>query len=404
MEEVGASSQLLGEHYRTHLGLVFPPEENILTLQLLVNKCFQVSSVTAQFLQLIGFLISLMDVIPLGRLHIRPIQWYLREFWHPVTQMWEACIPVLPRLLPHLQWWLQRSNLLIGVSLSPPESTLTLYTDASITGWGAFLEGRTVSGVWEDCHLEERILLLEMRAVLLSSRSDSKTVSVDSHRQYDSGGFIFRIKGELTPFLCIFYAEKVCCYASLQTVLTVRHVPGNQNLIADALSRFGVPVNTEWKLHPVIFQAIALIWDRPLIDLFATSLNYKLETFVYPIPDQKAWAVDAMTISWKEMFNYIFPPFCLLHRILHKMREDGCKTILIAPAWPRQSWFPDLLLLSCAKPLRLPLRGDLLSQFKGKKLHQGLEKLHLHAWLLSGRLSDREAFLKKQPSASLEQL
>jgi hypothetical protein len=44
------------------------------------------------------------------------------------------------------------------------------------------------------------------------------------------------------------------------------------------------------------------------------------------------------------------------------------------------------------------LRGDLLSQFKGKKLHQGLEKLHLHAWLLSGRLSDREAFLKKQPS------
>ena len=109
-----------------------------------------------------------------------------------------------------------------------------------------------------------------------------------------------------------------------------------------------------------------------------------------PIPDQKAWAVDAMTISWKGMFNYIFPPFRLPHRILHKIREDGCKTILIAPAWPRQSWFPDLLLLSCAKPL-LPLRGDLLSQFKGKKLHQGLEKLHLHAWLLSGRQSDRKS-------------
>ena len=127
------------------------------------------------------------------------------------------------------------------------------------------------------------------------------------------------------------------------------------------------------------------------MDLFATSLNYKLETFVSPIPNQKAWAVDAMAISWKGMFNCIFPPFCLLHRILHKIREDGCKTILIAPAWSRQSWFPDLLLLSCAKPLRLPLRGDLLSQFKGKKLHQGLEKLHLHAWLLSGRQSDRKS-------------
>jgi hypothetical protein len=84
---------------------------------------------------------------------------------------------------------------------------------------------------------------------------------------------------------------------SFQTVLTVRHIPGNQNQIADALTRFRVPVNTEWELHPVIFQTITLIWDRPLIDLFATSLNYKLETFVSPIPDQKAWAVDAMTIS-----------------------------------------------------------------------------------------------------------
>jgi lambda repressor-like predicted transcriptional regulator len=29
---------------------------------------------------------------------------------------------------------------------------------------------------------------------------------------------------------------------SLQTVLTMRHIPGNQNLIADALSRFRVPM------------------------------------------------------------------------------------------------------------------------------------------------------------------
>jgi hypothetical protein len=62
----------------------------------------------------------------------------------------------------------------------------------------------------------------------------------------------------------------------------------------------------------------------PPIDLFATSLNYKLETFVSPIPDQKAWALHAMTISWKRTFNYIFPPFRLLHRIVYKIREDGC--------------------------------------------------------------------------------
>jgi hypothetical protein len=46
-------------------------------------------------------------------------------------------------------------------------------------------------------------------------------------------------------------------------------------------------VKTEWELHPVIFQALTLIWDRPLIDLFPTSLNYKLETFVSPVSNPR---------------------------------------------------------------------------------------------------------------------
>jgi hypothetical protein len=67
-----------------------------------------------------------------------------------------------------------------------PESTLTLSTDASLTGWGAFVERKKVSGVQEDCHLEEHINLLEMMPVLLSLRHFKEviqmTVSVDSHR------------------------------------------------------------------------------------------------------------------------------------------------------------------------------------------------------------------------------
>jgi hypothetical protein len=59
------------------------PEEKIVTLQFLVNKFVQVSSVPArQFLQLIGFLISLMDVIPLGRLQI----WEEQEYKPPTFE------------------------------------------------------------------------------------------------------------------------------------------------------------------------------------------------------------------------------------------------------------------------------------------------------------------------------
>ena len=88
MEEVGASTQPRLRFTRGTLS--DRPETSFLPTG-------NISSVPArQFLQLIGFLISLMDVIPLGRLHIRPIQWYLREFWHPVTQMWRLVFMFFP--------------------------------------------------------------------------------------------------------------------------------------------------------------------------------------------------------------------------------------------------------------------------------------------------------------------
>ena len=43
----------------------------------------------------------------------------------------------------------------------------------------------------------------------------------------------------------------------------------------------------------------------------------------------------------------------------------------------------------------------LLSQFKESQIHQGLDNLHhMHAWLLSGIPTERETFLKEQPSVS----
>jgi hypothetical protein len=67
--------------------------------------------------------------------------------------------------------------------------------------------------------------------------------------------------------------------------LVVRHIPGTFNVLADCLSRFHNPVNTEWELRQVVFDSVVLRWDRPQVDLFATSLNHKLETFVSPVPD-----------------------------------------------------------------------------------------------------------------------
>jgi hypothetical protein len=61
------------------------------------------------------------------------------------------------------------------------------------------------------------------------------------------------------------------------------------------------PVNTEWELHQAVFQSIVLHWGNPNIDLFATSLNFKVSTFVSPVPDPRAYAVDADAVDLQTM-------------------------------------------------------------------------------------------------------
>ena len=100
---------VLGEHYRTDLGLIFPPEEQFQSFCQKILIFSNSPSVTArQFSQLLSFLNSLADVVPLGRLHIRRLQLFLQEHWDSASQDWEALVPILPVLLPHLDWWTRR--------------------------------------------------------------------------------------------------------------------------------------------------------------------------------------------------------------------------------------------------------------------------------------------------------
>jgi hypothetical protein len=57
----------------------------------------------------------------------------------------------------------------------------------------------------------------------------------------------------------------------------------------------------------------------------------------------RAYAVAAMSLSWEGMFAYAFPPFRFLSPVLHKITGEKCRIIVIAPAWPKQAGFANLL-------------------------------------------------------------
>jgi hypothetical protein len=54
-----------------------------------------------------------------------------------------------------------------------PSSKSNLFTDASNLGWGAYLDGLPVSGVWTPDLQKEHINFLEMKAVLALSHFQS---------------------------------------------------------------------------------------------------------------------------------------------------------------------------------------------------------------------------------------
>ena len=119
-----------------------------------------------------------------------------------------------------------------------------------------------------------------------------RTSLVLLHRTTPQRLHICRIKEELivTNYLLAREILLLCDHLRLPLV---RHVPGK--LKCFSRKRKLAPVNTEWELFRSVFQATTIQWGSPHVDLFATSLNYKLQVFVSPVPDPKAYAVDAMS-------------------------------------------------------------------------------------------------------------
>ena len=120
-----------------------------------------------QFMSLIGLLTATEKQVHLGLLHMRPIQWHLKNNWR-IPESLEKVIPVPRSLHPHLQIWLEEDNVLTGQPLHPVKHALQIFTDASKEGWGAHLNERTARGSWSLPESKLHINYLELKAVFLA--------------------------------------------------------------------------------------------------------------------------------------------------------------------------------------------------------------------------------------------
>ena len=129
----------VGYQFDLQSSLVRPTPDRWHSLQ---DKILHLLSLLAclvrDFMSLIGLLTATEKQVHLGCLHMRPIQWHLKNNWR-VPESLEKVIPIPRSLHPHLQWWLDEKNVLTGQPLHPMQHALQIFTDASKEGWGAHL-------------------------------------------------------------------------------------------------------------------------------------------------------------------------------------------------------------------------------------------------------------------------
>ena len=217
-----------------------------------------------KFMSLIGLLTATEKQVHLGRLHMRPIQWHLKNNWR-VPESLEKVIPVPKSLHPHLRWWLEESNVLLGQPLHPLKHALQIFTDASNEGWGAHLDDHTARGTWSLPESKLHINHLELKAVFLALKEFrtlvcNKTVLIAT----DNTTVVAYINiegGMKSGSLCALLWRILSWCTRQQVTLRARHIPGRLNVIADKLSRLGQTIQTEWSLHPAVFQAVCARWQ-----------------------------------------------------------------------------------------------------------------------------------------------
>lgn len=389
----------LGAMFLLNLGIVLPTEER--TSKLIASSqamILQNQVIARDFLHLLGIMSSCLEIIPNARLHMRPVQIHLLKFWKPVSQDLEFKVPITAHLRSHLKWWLDQTNIKKGRSLKHWETHATMTTDASTSvGWGGHMGTQIAQGTWNLSEKKLHINCLEMEAVirtikhfLSQLRGKNVLIRCDNSTVVQ---YINRQGGTKSMILCLKTWELWNLAIDHQIQLKAAHIAGKANILADLLSRNKIR-HTEWTLEKSVVQKIFLKLGSPKIDLFASIHNKQTQIFCTWFPHNQAYALDALSIPWQNLFGYAYPPICLIPKILQHMSQYRCQILLIAPHWPRRPWYPDLLKLLVDYPLKIPIGNNLLHQPESRIYHPNPEIFNLTVWPLSTDSLKREAFLR----------
>ena len=285
--------------------------------------------------KLIGHMVSCFPGVEFGELFYRQLEIEKSASLKSKKGNFDANMSLSEKARSDIQWWISNAHLSKKV-INHGGIDFTMSTDASLLGWGASLENTTAGEQWSNVEREHLINYLELKAVLLGLQSLCNRVSkchIKVLTDNTTAVAYLRNMGGTRSILCNDMAREIWLWCKEKQIwLSVSHIPGADNVLADKASRV-FDDTTEWKVEATIYEKITERWGRPDIDMFASRLNYQTLPNVSWGPDPQAMAVDAFTLNWNFSLIYAFPPFSPIAPVLKKIQEDQAEVIMVVPKW-----------------------------------------------------------------------
>ena len=140
--------QFIGMQFNTGQFTVAPLPKMRLKVQSVHQHWMTDPNITARDLhRLLGMLVFTASLVRRGRLRLCLVQWWAATAWCQRTGSWSDRITVPQWVLSEVAWWASPA-VLQGLPLAAKETEVTLFTDASSSGWGAQLGSRSTRGQW----------------------------------------------------------------------------------------------------------------------------------------------------------------------------------------------------------------------------------------------------------------
>lgn len=323
------------------------PQEKRQKISTLVQKFSKLPQCSIrEFAQLIGVLVAACPAVKYGWIYTKILE---RQKYLALEKYkdFEKCFKIPKIALDDLVWW-QNNIAHASNSVTMSNFDLEIYSDASLSGWGAVCDGERMHGAWRQEELKFHINYLELQAIFLALKcfaSNKKNCSILLRADNTTAiSYINRMGGIQFPHLNDL-SRKIWQWSEKRNIwLFASYINTKDNFEADEESR-RLNLDTECELSHTAFNLITEVLGHPNIDLFASRANAKCAHFVSWRKDPEAISVDAFTLNWTEYYFYAFPPFPLLLKCLQKIEQDNATGILIFPFWPGQAWYPLLKTL-----------------------------------------------------------